>query len=153
MGWDGHQPVVVCEYCQSVQGLPTTGATIDRVIPLGQATDCACPRCDELLVQAAIDGLKAQNCPSCHGILIDGETFGMLVQRRRAKFRGPEAQPVRLDAAQLAVQVDCPSCELAMEVHPYYGPGNIVIDSCRRCRLVWLDRGEVSRVEAASGRR
>lgn len=37
-----------------------------------------------------------------------------------------------------------------MDVHPYYGPGNIVIDTCVECGLVWLDHGELTRVEQAS---
>ncbi len=37
-----------------------------------------------------------------------------------------------------------------MDVHPYYGPGNIVIDTCADCGLMWLDHGELTRVEQAS---
>jgi Zn-finger nucleic acid-binding protein len=40
-----------------------------------------------------------------------------------------------------------------MEVHPYYGPGSQVIDSCHRCRLVWIDSGELAAIEKAPGRR
>jgi hypothetical protein len=37
-----------------------------------------------------------------------------------------------------------------METHPYYGPGNIVVDTCSECGYLWLDHGEISRVENAS---
>jgi Zn-finger nucleic acid-binding protein len=40
-----------------------------------------------------------------------------------------------------------------MDVHPYYGPGSQVIDSCPHCRLVWLDAGELAAIERAPGRR
>jgi Zn-finger nucleic acid-binding protein len=40
-----------------------------------------------------------------------------------------------------------------MEVHPYYGPGNIVVDSCVDCGFIWLDHGELTRVEQASSGR
>jgi Zn-finger nucleic acid-binding protein len=40
-----------------------------------------------------------------------------------------------------------------MEVHPYYGPGNVVVDSCCHCGLVWLDAGEISMIETAPGAR
>ena len=32
-----------------------------------------------------------------------------------------------------------------MSTHPYYGPGNVIIDSCETCNLVWLDFGELKR--------
>jgi hypothetical protein len=37
-----------------------------------------------------------------------------------------------------------------METHPYYGPGNIVVDTCSECGYLWLDHGEITRVENAS---
>ena len=37
-----------------------------------------------------------------------------------------------------------------METHPYYGPGNIVVDTCSECGYLWLDHGEMTRVENAS---
>jgi Zn-finger nucleic acid-binding protein len=39
-----------------------------------------------------------------------------------------------------------------MDTHPYYGPGNVVIDNCGRCGLVWLDFGELDRIISAAGR-
>jgi Zn-finger nucleic acid-binding protein len=38
-----------------------------------------------------------------------------------------------------------------MNVHPYYGPGNVVIDTCSRCDLVWLDFGELQQISDAPG--
>ena len=38
-----------------------------------------------------------------------------------------------------------------MDTHPYYGPGNVVIDSCDRCELVWLDFGELKQIVDAPG--
>ncbi|GEM_PF-2293393 len=35
--------------------------------------------------------------------------------------------------------------------HPYYGPGNVVIDSCAECGYIWLDHGELSSVERSAG--
>ena len=38
-----------------------------------------------------------------------------------------------------------------MLTHPYYGPGNIVLDTCSQCDLVWLDAGEFGRAIDAPG--
>jgi len=37
-----------------------------------------------------------------------------------------------------------------MEAHLYAGPGNVVIDSCEECDLIWLDRGEAKRIASAA---
>jgi Zn-finger nucleic acid-binding protein len=39
-----------------------------------------------------------------------------------------------------------------METFEYYGPGNIVIDTCNSCDLIWLDYGELRKVVNAPGR-
>jgi Zn-finger nucleic acid-binding protein len=36
-----------------------------------------------------------------------------------------------------------------MSVHPYYGPGNAVVDTCGDCLLVWLDHSELSVIVTA----
>jgi hypothetical protein len=38
-----------------------------------------------------------------------------------------------------------------MDVHPYFGPGNVIIDTCGTCDLVWLDFGELKQIEDAPG--
>jgi Zn-finger nucleic acid-binding protein len=35
---------------------------------------------------------------------------------------------------------------------PHDGPGNVVIDTCRRCDAVWLDSGELTQIVDAPGR-
>jgi len=86
-------------------------------------------------------------------VLLVDEDFAGLVQNRRANYSGSGVQPAPLEPVELQRHIDCPRCRTVMEVHPYYGPGNTVIDSCRTCGLIWLDQGEMSRMERAPGRR
>jgi Zn-finger nucleic acid-binding protein len=39
-----------------------------------------------------------------------------------------------------------------MLTHPYYGPGNVVIDNCAECDAIWLDFGELKQIVSAPGR-
>jgi Zn-finger nucleic acid-binding protein len=39
-----------------------------------------------------------------------------------------------------------------MSNHKYLGPGNIIIDTCDTCDLIWLDYGELSKVVVAPGK-
>ncbi len=36
-----------------------------------------------------------------------------------------------------------------MDTHSYAGPGNVIVDSCGTCFLIWLDRGELTRIAHA----
>ena len=36
-----------------------------------------------------------------------------------------------------------------MTSHNYGGPGNVVMDTCERCELNWLDPGELRRIALA----
>jgi len=43
----------------------------------------------------------------------------------------------------------CPRCGRPMIDHGYDGPGNVVIDTCERCQVNWLDPGELRRIAMA----
>jgi Zn-finger nucleic acid-binding protein len=78
--------------------------------------------------------------------------FADAVTRRRARAAGAPVTPSPLDPRELDTRMPCPSCGERMDVHPYYGPGNVVIDSCSRCDLIWLDFGELAQITDAPGR-
>ena len=48
--------------------------------------------------------------------------------------------------------MSCPRCASQLATHPYYGPGNVVIDTCAQCDVVWLDFGELKQIVDAPGR-
>ena len=39
-----------------------------------------------------------------------------------------------------------------MSTHRYLGPGNIIIDTCGTCNLIWLDYGELNKAVNAPGK-
>ena len=47
----------------------------------------------------------------------------------------------------------CPACFDRMETFNYYGPGNVVLDSCNECMLTWFNQGELGKIVHAPGRR
>ena len=121
-------------------------------MPMGDELDCGCPHCDSPLQSGEMDGNPALYCGSCFGILVRNDAFGRVIRNRRAQRSHKENIDVTpIDMAQYDRVLDCPSCHEKMEVHPYFGPGNVVIDSCHRCNYVWLDHGELSTMELAHG--
>lgn len=83
---------------------------------------------------------------------MDQEPFAKVVVRLRAQASGPPDEPKPVDREACERQVRCPSCRQLMHTHPYAGPGNIVIDVCLDCAVIWLDYGEFRAVIDAPGR-
>ncbi len=146
---DGTQSIVVCEHCRTYRSFGTPDSSVDRVVSLGKPGRSKCPCCRQRLTQAAMDGLLVEYCDDCTGVLIPEDLFAMLVRNRRAEYRGAASHPTTLDSNHLDGELHCPACRNAMDVHPCYGPGHIVIDSCSNCRLVWLDLRETAHTTLA----
>jgi len=141
-----------CKYCQSLVFSEEHPAAVDRLTPLDEDVAGCCPACTGQLQAGEIDGRRIMFCGRCYGVLIRNADFGFVVRERRARRRATERETVKpIDTAAYQRQLHCPSCSGRMEVHPYYGPGNIVIDSCSRCFYVWLDHGELRTIERADG--
>jgi Zn-finger nucleic acid-binding protein len=140
-----------CNHCGTFHFIET--AAIEGVRVLGpHDAALSCPVCKAALVRALLDeGSLVQHCEQCRGLLIARPAFGEAVWARRARASGLAIPPQPLDRRELKRQIACPSCRAQMDVHPYYGPGNIVIDSCSGCDLIWLDHGELTQITDAPG--
>ncbi len=143
----------VCQYCTTFQFPQSAGASPDGVQLLGEDSDLSCPVCRVRLVGGSIDGLRVLYCEDCRGVLASNDTFAEIVRTRRARFDDEPDKPRRIDPVELQRQVRCPGCDGVMDVHPYYGPGSVVVDTCAACSLIWLDHGEIATIERAPGRR
>jgi Zn-finger nucleic acid-binding protein len=140
-----------CPHCGTFEFLEATAEDGIKVLDRPAAAT-ACPLCSAPLTKSLLDGAyEIQYCERCRGILMRTALFADAVERRRARQSGPGAPPVPLDPRELKRRVTCPSCRTQMDVHPYYGPGNVVIDSCSRCNLVWLDFAELRQITEARG--
>jgi Zn-finger nucleic acid-binding protein len=143
-----------CEYCRSLVFAADNPLTVDRITPEGAELEAECPTCEKPLLTGTIEDRPVLYCGGCYGLLLKNQDFGIVTRQRRARRVGCEAEAVKpLDPAQYDRQISCPNCRSRMEVHPYYGPGNVVIDSCHQCQYVWLDHGELRTVERAEGGR
>lgn len=145
--------MVLCLHCDTRHYLPDSEQGTDRIAWSQAPAESDCPRCAERLLQASLDGHPAQACPECHGVMLTTAAFASIVRMRRTEFRGADRTPQPLNLDELSDPIYCPECRWTMEVHPYYGPGNQIIDSCVRCGLVWIDSGELTAIAHAPGRR
>lgn len=144
---------LMCGYCQTFHFPTQLKDSADRITPLFERGEVDCPVCCKPLAVGALDEVRMRYCDQCRGVLIPNEAFAEVVRDRRRGYSGPDQSPVPLDSRQYERHLDCPSCSRRMEVHPYHGPGSVVIDSCAACHLIWLDHGELAAIERAPGRR
>lgn len=140
-----------CRYCGSFHFLDTPETDGVRILET-PAAPRPCPRCASALATAQLDGAHAiQCCVSCRGVLLSRPEFAEVVHTRRTWATGQPVPPAPLKREELERVITCPSCSGRMAAHPYYGPGNVIIDSCDRCDLVWLDWGELKQIADAPG--
>jgi Zn-finger nucleic acid-binding protein len=136
-----------CEYCRSVF-LPEKGD--DGVRILGEVSAQACPICSLSLVNAAIAKIRILSCTKCQGMLIPMHELPALIDELREGQRATAPQPAA-DTSDLQRKTGCPQCHHRMDTHFYAGPGNVVVDTCEDCGLIWLDRGELLHIVRAPG--
>jgi Zn-finger nucleic acid-binding protein len=140
-----------CRHCGAFEFLERTDG--DGIQVLERRPDALpCPLCRAPLAKALLDGHhRVQYCERCRGVALERASFAAAVVGRRAQTTGAGVEPAALDRKELERRVTCPSCRKMMDVHPYFGPGNVIIDTCGTCDLVWLDFGELKQIEDAPG--
>lgn len=140
----------VCAHCGTTS-LPDAPDR-DGVRILGPGgTERPCPVCQTLLVRAMVDEYHVAHCEKCRGMLMPRRSFAEIVRRRRAWAESPSVTPTPPEDREMRRRLSCPRCNGRMIADRYYGPGNIVMDTCLACDLVWLDYGELKQVIDAPG--
>ena len=112
-----------------------------------------CPKCQMALKVAYIRSKKVAGCSRCRGILVQSFELADLIAMLRAEHSGPDVIPPPIDQSHAEPVRGCPSCGGAFESHFYCGPGNVYIDSCIQCKMIWLDGGELLQIIEAPGNR
>lgn len=123
---------------------------------MSTTTTRTCPSCNADLDVIAHEGVDVDRCPAGHGIWLDkGELRAVVLSEAADRPAGEEL--AALDAAALdhgqgllaeaarGIR-NCPVCSGPMKITEYAGSG-VAIDECR-LHGVWLDDGELERIEA-----
>lgn len=141
-----------CRHCGSYH-FPTT-IEADGIRIVGHRAGAPkCPVCAVDMAHALLDGDHPIDfCAKCRGVLLPRPTFAIVTSKRRAWATTPPSKPVPMDRQELHRQLQCPKCQGSFETYPHYGPGNVVIDSCAGCDVIWLDFGEMRQIVDAPGK-
>lgn len=140
-----------CEHCGSYH-FPNQDGQGLRI--LGQNPEgIHCPQCQAALnLMTFADFFQGYQCPDCQGLLFNRTIFREAIDFQRARVKTPPAPYSTFNPAELDRTTFCPVCQGKMETFQYNGPGNIIIDTCHACDLIWLDYGELQKVVDAPGR-
>jgi Zn-finger nucleic acid-binding protein len=148
MRLDRDRGMLVCAYC-GAECVPTDD---DDGVQIAGPSSKPCPVCPIRLSDGLIEGFSVLYCTQCHGMLIPMDTFPLLISDLRShRERSPEFVEPRGEA-DAARHLHCPQCGGEMDGHPYGGGGNVNIDSCEKCAVIWLDRRELRRIVVAPDR-
>ena len=141
-----------CRHCGNYHFPAAVEADGVRIV--GHLTDAPhCPVCKTPMAHALLDNDDPIDfCAKCRGVLLPRATFARVVNKRRAWATSTPAEPVPLERQQLQRQLSCPRCHGVFETYPHSGPGNVVIDNCAKCDVIWLDFGEMRQIVDAPGR-
>ena len=143
-----------CKSCNVYRFPYALAASTEPIVASGKSLPFECPRCFTGLEVGKLHGqTEVCFCNGCRGFVIDNDSLRGLVHELRANYEGQDGQPTPMDPSELDQQTTCPTCLHVMEAHPYHGPGNVVINSCRSCEITWMDHGELSVIERAPGQR
>jgi Zn-finger nucleic acid-binding protein len=138
----------VCPYCTSIY-FPEKGPDGLRILNI--PSELNCPVCNIPLLSAWAGDTHVLCCGKCRGLLLNQLVFLYTIQYLRANSSNPPLRPTPMNPEELKRQIECPKCHQKMDTHPYGGPGNIVVDNCPECNLIWLDYRELDRVVSAPG--
>jgi Zn-finger nucleic acid-binding protein len=142
---DPSRLVFVCHHCGAEELAPEG----QRLFRLGPQANLACPVCGGVIHDAFVAGYPARVCGVCYGSLLRMDLLVSISDAVRLT-KGPplESLPPRTQQPDDRT-ILCPLGTHQMMSHIYGGPGNVVVDTCEVCHVVWLDPGELLRMALA----
>jgi len=109
-----------------------------------------CPRCYVALKKDTEEGTEIDACPKCGGLWFDPEELGKLAKGRPGGLAGLEHRndPLpELDQSSAPSPL-CPACREHLQEFEYPWAPGVRLDGCVKCKGIWVDDGELSRIEA-----
>ena len=113
-----------------------------------------CPHCAATLSEFDYEGIRIETCSQCAGEWLDADELGHIVRAREVRFDETErravAEAIRITPVNLKDadrDLTCPKCAGQTDALNYGGDTGIVIDKCTGCGGIWLDGGEIEKIQ------
>ncbi len=101
-----------------------------------------CPKCVEKTNEMKIEGIDIDFCSSCKGIWFDKDELPFMVELTKEEL---SLEKMAQDAQK--TEWACPTCETKLEEFLFHDTKDLHVDRCPDCHGVWLDKGELAKVE------
>jgi Zn-finger nucleic acid-binding protein len=101
-----------------------------------------CPKCQRATQEMTIEGVELDFCPSCKGMWFDKDEVAFMAELPRDI---PDISEVEKGARK--TDYDCPRCGSKLEEMKFIQAQDLLIDRCPQCKGIWLDEGELSKLE------
>jgi Zn-finger nucleic acid-binding protein len=94
-----------------------------------------------------IEGVDLDFCSACKGIWFDKDELAFMTELASDL---PHPQAARTEGKP--TEFECPRCETPLEELRYVPARDLLLDRCPGCQGVWLDKGELKKVEDIAAR-
>lgn len=101
----------------------------------------ACPKCTNYMFPGRKKGVQIDCCSSCSGIWLDKGELATIAHTPQDIPGAPQM------LKSTPTNYPCPRCGSKLNEHPYSTGGELLVDSCTGCSGVYLDRGELEKIE------
>jgi Zn-finger nucleic acid-binding protein len=114
-----------------------------------------CTVCRVKLKVRVYEGALVQECPSCKGLFVEHETLAKIARdeiaprdeaEREAAAEAANGRPGPVDLSPVSAR-RCSACGKTMARYTYAFSSAVIVDGCPE-HGIWLDAGEIERIEA-----
>ena len=107
-----------------------------------------CPKCQSSIHEITFEGVTVDFCDSCKGIWFDADEMAFMLEMASDI---PDLDEVKKDAKP--TEYGCPRCEnRKLEEMKFIALHDLLIDRCPQCHGIWLDKGELPKIEKIAAR-
>lgn len=114
-----------------------------------------CPNCGSSLSTVDYEGIIIESCGSCRGQWLDADELGKIVRIRERVFSDEERRAIErsgripgIPVEEIERDITCPQCGVGTRPINYAVDTGIIIDRCGRCQGIWVDAGELEKIQA-----
>lgn len=113
-----------------------------------------CPACKDPLGSETYEGVQIDRCPTCSGTWCDAGELDTIIERKdetinaRLIVKFKVMRDWKAAAGEKASDRVCPRCDGKMTSINYKQVPGLVIERCDATCGVWLDKGELEKIQA-----
>lgn len=106
-----------------------------------------CPICKVKLTRKKYEEVAIHQCGDCQGTLLKFNRLKQ-IENRRDKLEEELMDEMVNSAEDSRQKLRCSGCMSTMEKRrKKIGPWDFAIDRCNKCQLIWLDAGELAKMQ------